>query len=307
FPLKVAAFGEQPVLGYADEPLRPPGQVPQGGGSYPRQIYAPQPTYRPPAQYPAPGPAPNGYPANTPFSVNPAYPADAGRPPNRDYGGAPSPRYPQPSPPASQYPAPTYQTEPHYAPSPQYSTPPPYSPASPGGPVSLTPPGVDPGEADAEGAYQAPPPTYGAPRTIPSRQSPPARAYPGYPSPANADEPPRYRPAPRYPGSNELVPLSPSRTRAPLSVATASPVAPAATPACPILSALDRWIADAVQPAAQKWFGQPVTEIRQISAYSCRGMNGNPNAHISEHAFGNALDIAAFTLADGRKVTVERG
>ena len=44
-----------------------------------------------------------------------------------------------------------------------------------------------------------------------------------------------------------------------------------------------------------------------ISAYSCRGMNGNPNAHISEHAFGNALDIAEFDLADGRKVSVQYG
>jgi hypothetical protein len=73
------------------------------------------------------------------------------------------------------------------------------------------------------------------------------------------------------------------------------------------VSALDQWIAGAVQPAAMRWFGQPVTEIRQISAYSCRGMNGNPNARISEHAFGNALDIAAFTFADGRKLTVEKG
>ena len=30
-------------------------------------------------------------------------------------------------------------------------------------------------------------------------------------------------------------------------------------------------------------------------------------ARISEHAFGNALDIASFTLADGRKVTVKDG
>ena len=36
-------------------------------------------------------------------------------------------------------------------------------------------------------------------------------------------------------------------------------------------------------------------------------MNGNPNAHISEHAFGNALDIASFVLADGHQVTVEQG
>ena len=84
-------------------------------------------------------------------------------------------------------------------------------------------------------------------------------------------------------------------------------VSPAATLACPIVSALDQWIAGAVQPAAMRWFGQPVVEIRQISAYSCRGMNGNPRARISEHAFGNALDIASFTIADGHKITVKNG
>ena len=36
-------------------------------------------------------------------------------------------------------------------------------------------------------------------------------------------------------------------------------------------------------------------------------MNGQPGARISEHAFGNALDIAAFVLADGRRVTVKDG
>jgi hypothetical protein len=84
-------------------------------------------------------------------------------------------------------------------------------------------------------------------------------------------------------------------------------VKPAATLACPIVSALDRWLAESVQPAAMRWFGNRVVEIKQISAYSCRGMNGNPSAHISEHAFGNALDIAAFTLADGRRITVKDG
>jgi hypothetical protein len=70
---------------------------------------------------------------------------------------------------------------------------------------------------------------------------------------------------------------------------------------------LDRWLADSVQPAAMRWFGARVVEIKQISAYSCRGMNGNSHAHISEHAFGNALDIAGFTLADGRHISVQDG
>jgi hypothetical protein len=93
------------------------------------------------------------------------------------------------------------------------------------------------------------------------------------------------------------------------SVTAFGPVAikPAATLACPIVSVLDRWLAFSVQPAAQRWFGARVVEIKQISAYSCRGMNGNSRAHISEHAFGNALDIAGFTLADARYVSVKDG
>src|SRR5581483_11621992 len=117
--------------------------------------------------------------------------------------------------------------------------------------------------------------------------------------------PPNYSRAPFAPPQQPLPRLGPSRDQ----VASIGPVVvkPAATLACPIVAQLDRWISDSVQPAALKWFGARVVEIKQISAYSCRGMNGNPNAHISEHAFGNALDIAAFTLADGRKIVVEKG
>ena len=100
--------------------------------------------------------------------------------------------------------------------------------------------------------------------------------------------------------------LGPSRGD-PIGAVGPVSVKPAATLACPIVSMLDRWFAESVQPAAQRWFGMRVVEIKQISAYSCRGMNGNPHAHISEHAFGNALDIAAFTLSDGRRITVKDG
>ncbi len=82
---------------------------------------------------------------------------------------------------------------------------------------------------------------------------------------------------------------------------------PAATLACPLVSALDRWVSEGVQPAAMRWFGAQVAEIKQISAYSCRSMVGAGTSHISEHAFGNAIDIAGFILADGRKITVQDG
>lgn len=93
------------------------------------------------------------------------------------------------------------------------------------------------------------------------------------------------------------------------AAAPASPVTvtPGATLACPMVSALDRFVADTVQPAAARWFGHRVVTITQISSYSCRGMNDDPSAHISEHAFGNAFDVAAFTLADGHTISVKNG
>ncbi|MFC0243819.1 extensin-like domain-containing protein [Rhodopseudomonas telluris] len=155
-----------------------------------------------------------------------------------------------------------------------------------GGPVSLSAPGTAPAAQDIEL------PPEGADR-------PPAENVTGYSREPNA--------SPRYPDEQRPLPrLGPAQSNVTGSV---GPVAlkPTATLACPIVSALDRWLAESVQPAAMRWFGQRVVEIKQISAYSCRGMNGNPNAHISEHAFGNALDIAAFVLADGRRITVKGG
>jgi Extensin-like protein C-terminus len=152
-----------------------------------------------------------------------------------------------------------------------------------GQPLSLNPPGLAHPEDDED---------LGVPG------GPPHRYYGGPAAPYTPAAPSAAQPLP---------PLGPPR--APLVTGSAGPVEvkPAATLACPIVSMLDQWITAAVQPAALKWFRQPVVEIKQISAYSCRGMNGNPNAHISEHAFGNALDIAEFTLADGHKVSVQYG
>jgi hypothetical protein len=116
--------------------------------------------------------------------------------------------------------------------------------------------------------------------------------------------------APVYPPPQQRrtpPPLGPMR--GPLTTGAILPatLSPAATLSCPIVSALDRWVSEGVQPAAMHWFGAQVVEIKQISAYSCRSMVGAGTSHISEHAFGNALDIAGFTLADGRKITVKNG
>jgi hypothetical protein len=163
--------------------------------------------------------------------------------------------------------------------------------AQPGAPITLTPPGVADPDNDEPLPEAAPArPEFGVQDSYPGQ--PGYRTREAYPPPERQEPVPSLGPA-----------------RAPQVTGSVGPVEvkPAATLACPIVSVLDRWIAEAVQPAAMRWFRQPVVEIKQISAYSCRGMNGNPNAHISEHAFGNALDIAAFILADGRKVVVQYG
>jgi hypothetical protein len=171
--------------------------------------------------------------------------------------------------------------------------------SSVGRPMSLYAPGIsDPEEDDA--AFEPAPPQ----RYTPSRPNTPQLASP---PPSYPTTPYTPRAAPVEPGMEQHVPLG--WPREPAATAAAGPVQiqPVATLACPIVSALDPWVMVAVQPAAQRWFRQPVVEIKQISAYSCRGMNGNPNAHISEHAFGNALDISEFVLADGHKISVQYG
>jgi hypothetical protein len=84
-------------------------------------------------------------------------------------------------------------------------------------------------------------------------------------------------------------------------------VNPTAQLGCPIVAGVEYWFEHVVQPQAEAWFGEPVVEIRQISAYSCRTMNGQRGASISEHAYGNALDISTFKLQSGREVTVKAG
>ena len=274
FPLKVTALGESnSAIGYADE-LRPPGAIPNSATQMPRWPIN-EPQYIPPAPIPpvqaAPTPAPS----------------------------APRMRWVPGPPPAR-----------------------PSNPVAPNEtPISLTAPGSGANMRSAIGSgvnaapllddipddavlpqrsrkgpvYQAPRRTYDEPR-----YQPPQRAY---------EPPTTQRPyeAPVYQSPQRALPaLGPVRRQivGPISPAT---LTPPATLACPIVSALDRWVNDGVQPAAMRWFGTPVTEIKQISAYSCRGMVGSGGHGISEHAFGNALDIAAFTFADGRRITVQEG
>ncbi len=119
----------------------------------------------------------------------------------------------------------------------------------------------------------------------------------------------REQPAPQGFAARVRGILGPTNVAARRSTPAATPVTiePRATLACPLITAVDRWLLDDVQPAAMAWFGEPVVEIRQLSSYACRSINSQPGAHTSEHAYGNALDVAAYRFASGREVTVKDG
>lgn len=80
-------------------------------------------------------------------------------------------------------------------------------------------------------------------------------------------------------------------------------IEPPVTTNCATALASARFTAATIQKAARDVLNSEVKSISQASGYVCRPRNGT--AKLSEHAFGNALDIAAFTLADGTVVNVQ--
>lgn len=66
---------------------------------------------------------------------------------------------------------------------------------------------------------------------------------------------------------------------------------------------LDVWLRTEAIPAIGNR-GGGLVEIRVASHYACRTRNSRPGARLSEHAKGNAIDISAFVLADGTRLTV---
>ena len=99
--------------------------------------------------------------------------------------------------------------------------------------------------------------------------------------------------------------LAEARTRFERSPALPFRLLPAnVAPSCPVATGLLIWMRHVVQPAAERHFGQRVTLVENLGSYNCRPIRGG--SRISEHASGNAIDISAFVLADGRRVSLAR-
>lgn len=78
---------------------------------------------------------------------------------------------------------------------------------------------------------------------------------------------------------------------------------------CPAARALVGWVRYGVRPAARQILGSEVVKIDSYGTYSCRGIiGGGPRSagRVSEHGLANAVDIGGFTLADGRRIVLER-
>ena len=76
-----------------------------------------------------------------------------------------------------------------------------------------------------------------------------------------------------------------------------------ATINCDTAIALQDWLNDSVVPAVGRR-GGGVASLRVVASYSCRTRNNQPGARLSEHATGNAVDIAGIGLVDGSEISV---
>ncbi len=72
---------------------------------------------------------------------------------------------------------------------------------------------------------------------------------------------------------------------------------------CELAGKFAAWTEYAVKRAARKYLGSDLQRIETMGSYSCRNIAGS--GRLSQHAHANAIDVSAFVLTDGRRITVE--
>lgn len=74
---------------------------------------------------------------------------------------------------------------------------------------------------------------------------------------------------------------------------------------CPLAQNFTAWVRYGVQPAARVYMGSEVVRIDTYGTYNCRRIAGS--SRLSQHAKSDAVDVAAFLLADGRRISLQNG
>lgn len=72
-------------------------------------------------------------------------------------------------------------------------------------------------------------------------------------------------------------------------------VAPASLMACPVAESLARWMSEVVAPEAERQFQTAPKKLLIGTSYQCRDQRNG--AKLSEHAFGNGVDVMGFEFA----------
>lgn len=76
---------------------------------------------------------------------------------------------------------------------------------------------------------------------------------------------------------------------------------------CPLALSSALFISQQARPLTRSYTGSELTRIEHLGSFACRNIYHRPDARRSEHATAEALDITAFGLANGEKVTVQNG
>lgn len=73
---------------------------------------------------------------------------------------------------------------------------------------------------------------------------------------------------------------------------------------CKFSLRLATWLADVAAPVVNSLAQSPLTALTTGPGYVCRNRNNKKTGKISEHGFGNAIDITGFQLANRKKIQV---
>ncbi len=71
---------------------------------------------------------------------------------------------------------------------------------------------------------------------------------------------------------------------------------------CELANKFAAWTEYAVKRAARQYLGSELVRIETMGSYSCRNIAGSNRR--SEHSKANAIDVSAFVLADGRRISL---
>lgn len=72
---------------------------------------------------------------------------------------------------------------------------------------------------------------------------------------------------------------------------------------CPFAESIAAWLHDEVAPRIDK-LGAVLSAVETYDDFECRGRNRIQGARLSEHGKGNALDVRALVLSDGRSLAL---